>query len=102
MSDPTRMRNQPALTTSTGRIWLVMGAAFTATALAVLIPLARFDPPGVAITAAITISVVYVAMIVVRITVARRPLRLRLLAAGLLVIAAVSLVSVTVVANATR
>jgi hypothetical protein len=24
-SDPTQMRNQPALTTSSGRIWLIIG-----------------------------------------------------------------------------
>jgi hypothetical protein len=48
MTDPTRVRDQPALTQSSGLIWLVVGSIFTAIALGVLIALVQLPPPGVA------------------------------------------------------
>ena len=99
--DPTRVTQQPALTFSTGRIWLVVGGLFTAIALAVLIPqtVAGLAPRGVALAAAVVDVLLYVGMVVVRLVVpvTRLRLRLTLLAVGLLAIAAVSLAAVLIV-----
>lgn len=102
--DPTKMREQPSLTFSTGRIWLVVGGLFTVVALGVLVPqtIAGLPPRGVALTAAIVDVVLYAGMVVVRfvVLVPRLRLRLGLLAIGMLAIAAVSLAAVLVVAYA--
>ena len=99
--DETKVTEQPSLTFSTGRIWLVVGGLFTAVALAVLIPqtIAGLPPRGVALAAAIVDLLLYVGMIVVRFTVPvpRLRLRLGLLAIGMLAIAAVSLAAVLIV-----
>ncbi|SDL15568.1 hypothetical protein SAMN05216282_1369 [Cryobacterium psychrotolerans] len=98
MSDPTRVTSQPALTTSSGRSWLVVGALFTAIALSVLIPMTSLPPSGVALTGAITVAALYGGMLVVRVTVSRGRRRLRLLAAGLIAIAIVSVITAGIVA----
>jgi hypothetical protein len=98
--DPTRITNQPALTTSTGRIWLIVGGLFTAISLGVLIPLTTLPPPGVALAAAIVVAGLYLGMIVVRLTVSPGRLRLGMLAIGMLGIAVVALGAVLVVAFA--
>lgn len=98
--DPTLVRNQPALTTSTGRSWLIVGALFTVISLAVLVPMTALPPSGVAPTAAIVDVVLYLAMLAARFTVAPGRRRLGLMAAALLAIAAVSLVAALIVAFA--
>ena len=99
--DPTRVREQPALTRSRGRIWLLVGGAFTLVALGVLVPEAAIGlpPRGVALGAAVVIVVLYALMVVVRLVVPEVRLRLRLglLAIGMLAIAFVSLAAVVVV-----
>jgi len=99
--DETKVTEQPALTFSTGRIWLVVGGLFTAVALAVLIPqaIAALPPRGVPIAAAIIDVILYAGMIVARFTVpvTRLRRRLGLMAIGMLAIAAVSLAAVLVV-----
>jgi hypothetical protein len=100
MSDPTRMRSQPSLTTSPGTIWLVVGGLFTAIALLVLIPMTALPPAGVALVAAIVVGVLYAGMVVVRVVVPPGRRRLGMLAAGMLGIAAVSLIAVLIVAGA--
>lgn len=97
-SDPTRQRNQPALTTSTGRSWLILGGLLAAISLAVLIPMLDFAPHGVALAAVVAIAVLYVGMVVVRFTMARGRLRLALMAAGMIAIAVVALGAVLAVA----
>lgn len=89
--DPTRIRSQPALTTSSGRIWLVVGGIFAAISLVVLIPMTPMPPPGVALTAACLVVALYAAMIVTRLIVDRQRLRLGLLAIWMLTMAAVAL-----------
>lgn len=96
-SDETRVANQPALTTSTGRSWLVVGGLFTAIALALLIAMTPLPPPGVALVASIVIGVLYLAMLVVRFLVGPGRRRLMLLSAGMLGIAAVSLVAALII-----
>lgn len=101
MSDPTRIRSQPALTTSSGAIWLVVGALFSAVSIAILLTLATRPPAGLAIGAAISVAVLYLGMVIVRLVVpaTRRRSRLAILAVLLLAIAAISLVSVLVLAG---
>ncbi len=100
--DETRVTEQPSLTFSTGRIWLVVGGLFTAIALAVLIPEAvmGLPPVGLPLAAAIAVGVLYALMLVVRfvVPVTRLRRRLGLLAIGMLAIAVVSLATVIVVA----
>ena len=98
--DPTRVREQPSLTTSTGAIWLIVGGLFTAIALAVLIPMTTLPPTGLALVAAVVIGVLYVAMVVVRFAVPPGRRRLGMLASGMLLIAAISLTAVLIVAGA--
>ena len=95
--DETKVTNQPALTTSTGRSWLLMGGLFTAIVLAMLIAMTTLPPPGVALVAAIVVGALYLGMIVVRLTVAPGRRRLALLSAGMLGIAVVALVAALII-----
>ena len=97
-NDPTWLRNQPALTTSTGRSWLIVGGLFTLIALGVLIPMTTLPPAGVALVAAIIVASLYLGMLMVRLTVGPGRRRLGLLAAGMLGIAFVALVAAIIVA----
>ncbi|WP_104195452.1 hypothetical protein [Cryobacterium sp. M15] len=96
--DPTKLTNQPALTTSTGRSWLIVGLLLVIISLAVLIPLAGLPPAGAAIGAAIAVSVLYIAMAVTRLVVAPGRRRLTLMASEMIGIAAVSFITVGIVA----
>ena len=80
VTDPTRLRDQPALTQSSGLIWLVVGGIFTAIALGVLVPLVQLPPPGVALIAAIVVAALYAGMWLVRFVVAPGRRRLGLMA----------------------
>jgi hypothetical protein len=93
-----RQRDQPALTTSSGLIWLVVGGLLAATALAVLIPMTGLPPRGVALGAVIAIVVLYAGMVAVRLGVRPGRRRLGLLAAGMIAIAAIALAAVLIVA----
>ena len=98
--DETRLTEQPALTFSTGRIWLVVGGLFTAIALAVLIPeaISGLQPQWVTVAAVVVDVLLYVGMILARllVPVTRLRRRLGLMAIGMLSIAAVSLAAVLV------
>jgi len=98
--DPTKMRNQPALTRSSGRIWLIVGGILTGVSLAVLIPMTRLPPSGVALAGAVVVAALYTSMIVVRLVVRSGRRRLAFLAAGMSAIALVALVTATIVASA--
>ena len=98
--DPTLMRNQASLTTSTGRSWLILGgllALVTAVVLAFELPL---QPPGVALFGLISVLVLYAAMIVVRLTVGPGRLRLGLMAGLMIAIAGIGLGCVIAIAHA--
>ena len=99
--DPTRIRNQPALTTSTGRIWLIVGGLFTAISLGVLIPMTALEPRGVALVAAVVDVVLYLVIVGARLFIAPGRRRLGVMAIALLAIAAVSLTGVLIVAGTT-
>jgi hypothetical protein len=63
--DPTLVRNQPALNTSTGRIWLIMGAVMAVICAGVLLLQVRNDV-GMAVVGALVVALLYAAMVVVR------------------------------------
>lgn len=103
-SDPTLMRNQAALTSSTGRIWLVVALITAAIEVAVLLPMAwtGFPPPGVAAVSVGIVLVTVVAMLVVRLAVPPGRVRLWTLAGLYFVLVVVPLVAVIVIALAVR
>lgn len=94
--DPTFVRNQPALTQSTGRIWLIAGALLSAVALVILGLLVELDPRTAAIGIGAVI-VLYLAMIAIRVTVRAPRLRLGLLAAVMLTIAGTALTVIAII-----
>ena len=96
--DPTRVRNQPALTTSTGRSWLILGGILAAIAVALLVALGQLPPPGLGYLAAATVALLYAGMLLIRAWVRPGRRRLGLLAAGMLLIAAMSLTVVLIIA----
>lgn len=100
MSDPTRQRDQPALTTSSGLIWLVLGGVLAAVAIGVLIALLAAPPAGVALTGAIIVAALYLGMLAARFAVRPGRLRLGILAGLMIAIAAVGVFSVLIVAAA--
>jgi hypothetical protein len=99
--DPTRVRDQPALTTSKGLSWLILGGLLTLVSLGVLVPMAvlRMPPLGVPGTAALVVGVLYLCMLIVRFATPPGRLRLALLAVDMLAIAFVSLLTVLLVAE---
>lgn len=99
--DPTRMSDQPALTSSKGLSWLILGGLLTLVSLGVLVTMAvqRMPPTGVAGTAAVVVGVLYLCMIIVRFATPPGRLRLTLLAVDMLAIAFVSLLAVLLVAE---
>lgn len=97
--DPTKMANQPALRTSNGLVWLIMGGLFAAASLVPFAALAFAGSGrsrGVALTAGAVVIVLYAAMLVIRFAVRPRLPRLRALAACMLTMAGVALVLVWV------
>lgn len=77
-NDPTRMRDQPALRTSTGTEWLVIGLVLAGISVAVLL----FQDHATSDVVAAFVVALYVAMLVVRVTV--RPRRPRVTALAVL------------------
>jgi hypothetical protein len=98
--DPTLMRNQPSLTTSTGRSWLILGGLLTLISAVVLGFELPLEPPGVALFGLVSVLVLYVAMVVVRLTTRPGRLRLGVMAGLMIAIAAIGLGCVIAVAYA--
>jgi hypothetical protein len=94
--DPTRVRNQPSLTTASGTIWLVTGGIMAGIALVVLVWLGSLDSLGY--WAAGIVALLYAGMLLVRAWVVPQRLRLGLLATLMLAIAAVALTGVLTIA----
>lgn len=63
--DPTLVRNQSALSTSTGRVWLVVGAILAAICAVVLLLQLRNGVP-LAVLGTIVVVLLYGAMVLVR------------------------------------
>jgi hypothetical protein len=96
--DPTRVTEQPALTTSTGRSWLIVGGLFALVSLAVLIPLAVLLSSLAATVGAVVVGALYLAMVASRLLVRPGRVRLGVLACERLVMAAVALGAVFITA----
>ncbi|WP_136640981.1 hypothetical protein [Subtercola vilae] len=96
--DPTKVTNQPSLTTSTGRMWLIVGGLFALIAAAVLIWVLPFEPHGLAAIALAVVVLLYAGMVITQLVTRRGRLRLGILAALMLTIAAVALVTLLIIA----
>ena len=93
--DPTRVTDQPALRTSSGLVWLIMGGLFAAVGVALFALLAFGGDgraTGLALTAAGVTLGLYALMLVARFAVRPGRTRLGLMAACMLSMAAVGLV----------
>jgi hypothetical protein len=66
------VRNQPALRTSSGRVWLVVGGILAVVCMVVLLAQLRNSVP-LAVIGAIVVALLYAAMILVRYLVASPP-----------------------------
>jgi hypothetical protein len=97
-NDPTRMSDQPALTTSSGRVWMVVGTVLVIVCVGVLIALLPVHA-SVAVTGAVIDVVAYAAMWVVRVAVRQRRTRLPTLAILFGVITATTLVCVLIISG---
>lgn len=90
-SDPTAIRAQPALTSSSGAIWLIVGGLFVGVSLAVLVPMSTLPHGTAAVVAAIIVAALYAGMWGARFALPPGRRRLAVMATGMLLIAAVSL-----------
>jgi hypothetical protein len=98
VSDPTKVRSQPALNSGTGNTWLVVGGITTAIAGAFFAFGLQLEPPGLALSGLLAVLLLYAAMLVARFTIKPEPLRLRTLATLLLALSVIALVCLAVVA----
>ena len=91
--DPTLVRSQPALRTSSGAIWIIVASLFTAVCLVPLIGIVAAGgvAGAVAIATAVAIVLLLAGMVVVRLTVQAGPPRLKALAVCFLAMAVVAL-----------
>lgn len=96
--DPTRVTEQPALTSSNGGIWLVVGAVLTAICLGVLLAVSSSHP--FAYLGAAIALVLYAALVVVRFAVGAQAARLRVLAVLFAAIAVSTIVVLLLVISA--
>lgn len=97
--DPTRVSNQPALRTSRGTIWLVLGGLLAATALAELAFLVQTPARPIAVVGVVLEVAIYAGMILASITIPLRPHRLRVLAVGMIALAIVAIVALMLAAG---
>ncbi len=95
----TRVRDQPSLTTSTGKSWLILGGLLSVIAIAVLVPLLSQPPAGLALFGICAIVALYAAMVVVRLNVRSVRVMLGWLAALMIAIALVGVVCVGLIAG---
>ncbi|MFC0682154.1 hypothetical protein ACFFGH_30355 [Lysobacter korlensis] len=81
MDDSGRVSDQAALTTSSGRSWLIVGGILAALSIGFLFGMRDLNPPGVATAGLVAVIALYLGMVAVRFGVGRLRLRLGLLAA---------------------
>lgn len=97
-NDPTRMRNQPALSTSTGAIWLAIGAVLAVIVVAVLVPMLALNA-AIAGTGIALVVLLFLGLVIARFRVqAGRP-RLAMMASLFVGIAVVGLLAVFFVSS---
>ncbi len=95
-----RVRDQPSLTTSTGKSWLILGGLLALIAIAVMIPLLPQKPDGVALIGICAVVACYAAMIIVRVNARPGRLLLGTLAGLMIAIAVIGVVCVGAIAAA--
>jgi hypothetical protein len=98
MTDPTRVRSQPSLTSSTGLIWLIFGAILAVVCAGVLLALVALDPVT-AWTGLVVVGVLFAAMVGIRFAVRSGPRRLTALAGTFGAMALVTLACVILIAG---
>ncbi|MCU1470683.1 MAG: hypothetical protein JWQ39_1832 [Glaciihabitans sp.] len=96
-----RVRDQPALTTSSGRSWLLFGGILGLIAVVVLVPLLPDPPSGLALFGICAIVALYAVMVVVRVNAHPGRGMLAVLATLMIAIAIVGLVCVGIIAATT-
>lgn len=96
--DPTKVRNQPALTRGPGNSWLLIGAAISLLSAVFFLVQLDSHPVGLALTGALVVVALFVCMIVVRFTIAADRVRLGTLAVLLLTMAVVALLGLGIIA----
>jgi hypothetical protein len=94
----TRVRDQPSLTTSSGRSWLILGGLLSLIAVGVLIPMLPLEPAGVALFGICAVVAFYAGMVVTRINARPGRWMLGLLASFMIAIALVGLICIGIVA----
>jgi hypothetical protein len=94
-----RVRDQPALTTASGRTWIVVGGLLTLVSLLILVPMLLLRPPGAAGVGIVLVLFLYIGMLVSMRIPPGSP-RLVTLAVLMIAIAVVALATVIVVAVA--
>jgi hypothetical protein len=99
MTDPTQVRSQPALTSSTGLIWILLGAVLAAVCIGVLLALVALQPV-IAWVGIALVAVLFVAMVVTRFAVRHGRRRLTAMASFFGAMALVTLVCVVTIAGA--
>ena len=103
--DPTRMANQPALTTSSGTVWIVIGALFVLASAYPLSALLVFEPGvafPVAVVTAVVIVLLYALVVITRFTVPQGRRRLQLMAGFFIAMVALAIVGLFVCAAMQR
>ncbi|MBM7025113.1 hypothetical protein [Clavibacter zhangzhiyongii] len=100
-TDPTRVRDQPAIRTGRRRAWLVPAGLLAGITIALLVA-ARSLEAGIAVTGIVATAVFYAAMLVVAVAV--RPVRARNVASAwlMILIAVVALGSLLLLLGAAR
>jgi hypothetical protein len=97
----TRVRDQPSLTTSTGKSWLILGGILSLIAIGVMVPMLDSPPAGLTLFGICAIVAIYAGMVIVRLNAHPGRGMLALLATFMIAIAVVGLVCVGVVAATT-
>lgn len=97
MSDPAFVRNQASLTTSSGRIWLIVGGLFAVIVAGTLFALAQLPPPGFGLVGGIVVVALYLVMVVARLALRGRA-RLGVMAGAMILMAVIGLGCALVVA----
>lgn len=96
--DPTLVTSQPALRSSSGAIWIIVGSLFAALSLVPLIAIVTNGGPAgsVALVTATLVVCSLVAMVVLRLTLRDGPPRLRAMAGCFLAMALIALLGMVI------
>lgn len=97
--DPTRVSNQPALRTSRGAIWLVVGGILAAIALTEFLLLLGGATTVLPVVRIVLVTVLYIAMIVSTLAIPASPVSLRVLAGLMIALTVVALVLLAIIAS---